>query len=66
VNIIQTFHKLGLAQMVRFFVIESTHLGSNSRFDLGVAYLRRIILSMVSDVPVNSDVLFDRLHESKN
>jgi hypothetical protein len=66
VNIIQTFHKLGLAQMVRFLVIESTHLGSNSRFDLSVAYLRRIILSMVSDVPVNSDVLFDRLHESKN
>jgi hypothetical protein len=28
--------KLGLAQMVRFFVVEPTHSGSNPRFDVGV------------------------------
>jgi hypothetical protein len=40
--------------------------GSNFRFDVGVAYLRLIILSVVGDVPVDSETLFDRLHESQD
>jgi hypothetical protein len=34
-------------------VVESTHLGSNPRFDMVVALLRLIILSVGSSVPVN-------------
>jgi hypothetical protein len=30
---------VGLAQMVRFLIVESTHLGLNLRFDMSVAYL---------------------------
>jgi hypothetical protein len=51
--------KLGLAQMVRFFVVESVHLGSNFRFNVSVAYLRLIILSVVGDVSVDNESLFD-------
>jgi hypothetical protein len=57
--------KLGLAQMVRFFVVESAHLSLNFRFNVSVTYLRLIILSMVGDVPVDSESLFDRLRESQ-
>jgi hypothetical protein len=32
-------HKLSLAQMVRFLVVESTHLDLNIRFGMGIAYL---------------------------
>ena len=52
--------------MVRFLVVEPTHPGSNPRFDVGVAYLRLIILSVVGDVPVDSEALFDRLRESQD
>jgi hypothetical protein len=51
--------KLGLAQMVRFFVVEPVHLGSNFRFNVSVAYLRLIILSVVGDVSVDNESLFD-------
>jgi hypothetical protein len=37
--------------MVRFLVMEPTYPSSNLRFDVGVAYLRLIILSMEGDVP---------------
>jgi hypothetical protein len=43
--------------MIRFLVVEPSHPGSNSRFGMGVAYLRLIILSVVGDVPVNSEAL---------
>jgi hypothetical protein len=52
--------------MVRFLVVEPTHPGSNPRFDMGVAYLRLIILSVVGDIPVNSETLVDRLRESQD
>jgi hypothetical protein len=58
--------KLGLAQMVRLLLVEPTHLGSNTKFDVGVTYLRLIILSVVGDVPVDSKAHFDRLHESQD
>jgi hypothetical protein len=31
-------HRVGLAQLVRFLVVELTHPGSNPRFDMGVAF----------------------------
>jgi hypothetical protein len=63
-ELVQLERKLSLAQMVRFSVVEPTHTCSNPRFDVGVAYLRLIILSVVCDVPVDSETIFDRLHES--
>jgi hypothetical protein len=30
--------RVGLAQLVRFLVVELTHLVSNPRFDMGVAF----------------------------
>jgi hypothetical protein len=44
-------------------MVEPTHPGSNPRFDVGVVYLRLIIILVIDDVPINSDALFDRLHE---
>jgi hypothetical protein len=44
-------------------VVEPTHPGSNPRFDVSVVYLRLIILSVVGDVPIDSETLFDRLRE---
>jgi hypothetical protein len=52
--------------MVRFIVVEPIHLGSNPRFDVGVAYLRIIILLVVADIPVDSETFFDRLHKSQD
>jgi hypothetical protein len=52
--------------MVRFLVVEPTHPGSNPRFDMCVAYLCLIILSVVDNVSVDSETLFDRLRESQD
>jgi hypothetical protein len=52
--------------MVMFLVVEPTHPDSNLRFDVGVAYLQLIILSVVDDVPIDSEMLFDRLRESQD
>jgi hypothetical protein len=52
--------------MVRFFRVEPIHPGSNTRFDENVAYLRLIILSVVDDVPVDSETFFDRLREPQD
>jgi hypothetical protein len=30
--------RVGLAQLIRFLVVELTHPGSNHRFDMGVAF----------------------------
>jgi hypothetical protein len=50
--------------MVRFLVVEPIHPGLNSRFDVDVAYLRLIILSVVGAVSIDSKTLLDRLRES--
>jgi hypothetical protein len=52
--------------MVKFFMVKSIHLSSNFRFDVGVVYLRLIIFLVVSDVTIDSDVLFNQLRESQN
>jgi hypothetical protein len=45
--------------MVRFLVVEQIYPDSNFRFGMGVTYLRLIILSVVGDIPVDSETLFD-------
>jgi hypothetical protein len=50
--------------MVRFLVVESIHLGLNPRFDVSVAYLRLIILSLLGNIIVGSETVFNRLRES--
>jgi hypothetical protein len=52
--------------MVRFLMMELTHSDSKPRFDMSVAYLRLIILSVIDDVPIDSEALFDRLCESQD
>jgi uncharacterized membrane protein (Fun14 family) len=52
--------------MVMFLVVEPTHPDSNLRFDVGVAYLQLIILSVVDDVQINSEMFFDQLRESQD
>jgi hypothetical protein len=47
-------------------VVKPTNPGLNPRFDVDVAYLRLIILSVLDDVLVDSETLFDRLHESQD
>jgi hypothetical protein len=47
-------------------MMESIHPDLNPRFDVGVAYLQLIIFSVVGDVPVNSNALFDRLYKSQD
>jgi hypothetical protein len=48
--------------MVRFIVMELNH--PVSRFDVSVIYLRLIIFSMIDDVFIDSETLFNRLCES--
>jgi hypothetical protein len=47
-------------------MVKPTYLDSYSRFDVGIGYLRLIILSMTDDVPVDSETLFDQLRESQD
>jgi hypothetical protein len=46
-------------------VVELIRSDLNHRFDVGVVYLRLIILLVVGDVPVDSETLFDQIHESQ-
>jgi hypothetical protein len=52
--------------MVWFLVVKPIHPDSNLRFDVGVVYLWLIILLVIADVPVDSEVLFVRLRESQD
>jgi hypothetical protein len=47
-------------------VVEPNPPGLNPRFGVGVIYLQLIILSVVDDVPVDSETLFDQLRESQD
>jgi hypothetical protein len=42
-----------------FFVVESIQSGLNLRFDMDIVYLYLIILSVVDDVSVDGETLFD-------
>jgi hypothetical protein len=50
--------KLNLAQMIRFFVVESIYPNLNLRFSVSVIYLQIIILSVVVNVLIDSETLF--------
>jgi hypothetical protein len=63
-TVIWLIHKLGQTQMVMFFVVKLTYSSLNTRFDGGVTYLQLIIFSVVGNVPIDSETLFDRLCES--
>jgi hypothetical protein len=52
--------------MIKFLVVEPTYLDSNFRFDVGVTHLQLIILLVVCDIIIDSDVLFDRFYESQD
>jgi hypothetical protein len=52
--------------MVRFLCGGTNPPGSNHRFDIGVVYLRLIILLVIDDVPVDSEILFNRLCKSQD
>jgi hypothetical protein len=43
--------------MDRFVIVELTYPDSNPRFDIGVAYLRLIILSLVSNILADNETL---------
>jgi hypothetical protein len=47
---------VGLAQLVRFIVVELTHLGSILRFDT-ILYLWLIILLVRGNIPIDSETL---------
>jgi hypothetical protein len=49
-------HKVGLAQLVRFLVVELIHPGSNPRFDMGVAFTANYSFSWRRR-PVDSETL---------
>jgi hypothetical protein len=56
-------HIVGLVQLVRFLVMELTHLDSNSRFDMSVVFMANYFL-VEGDVPIDNKVLFsDQLCE---
>jgi hypothetical protein len=52
--------------MIRFFVMELIHPSLNLRFDVSVTYLQLIIFSVVTDVLVDSNALFNRLYETQD
>jgi hypothetical protein len=46
--------------------VEPIHSVLNPSFDVDVTYLRLIILSVVGDVSVDNETLFDQLRESED
>jgi hypothetical protein len=64
--IIINTYKLDLTQMIKFFMVEPIHPGSNLKFNVNVIYLRLIIFSVIYDVLIDSKTFFDQLRESQN
>jgi hypothetical protein len=54
---------VGLAQLVRFLVVELTHSGSNLRFDMGVVFTVNYSFSGRRRLRQQRDTLGDRLRE---
>jgi hypothetical protein len=57
------FCRVGLAQLVRFLVLELTHPGSNPRFDMGVVFTANYSFSERRRPRQQRGTLDDRLHE---
>jgi hypothetical protein len=60
------FCGVGLAQLVRFLVVELTHPGSNPRFDMGVAFTANYSFSGRRRPHRQQGALGDRLRESQD
>jgi hypothetical protein len=58
--------RVGLAQLVRFIVVELIHLGSNTRFDMSVAFMTNYSFSERRRPCRQWYTLGDRLHESQD
>jgi hypothetical protein len=50
--------------MVKFFMVEATHLVLNLKFNVDVIYLWLIILSVIDVVSVDRETLFNLFSES--
>jgi hypothetical protein len=48
--------RVGLAQWVRFLVVQLIHICLNFRFDMGVTFVTNYF-SVRGDIPINSDAL---------
>jgi hypothetical protein len=55
-----------LAQLIKFLVVELTHLGLNTRFDMDVIFTANYFFSGRRHPRRQRDVLNDRLRESKD
>jgi hypothetical protein len=58
--------RVGLAQLVRFLVVELTHPGSNLRFDMGIVFTANYSFSGRRRPHRQRDTLADRLRESQD
>jgi hypothetical protein len=58
--------RVGLAQPVRFLVVELTHPGSNPRFDMGVTFTANYSFSGRRRPRRQRDALDDQLRESQD
>jgi hypothetical protein len=52
--------------MVTFIMMKLSHLDLNTIFDVCVIYLRLFFVSVVCDILIDNETLFDRFHESKD
>jgi hypothetical protein len=50
--------------MVTFIMMKLSHLDLNTIFDVCVIYLRLFFVSVVCDILIDNETLFDRFHES--
>jgi hypothetical protein len=69
VSVVQNSHMLcrvGLAQLVRFLVVELTHPCLNPRFDMGVAFTANYSFSGRRRPRRQRDALDDRLRKSQD
>jgi hypothetical protein len=67
-QVIQGFghYRVGLAQLIRFLVVELTHLGLNTRFDIRVIFTANYSFSGRRRPHRQRDALGDRLCESQD
>jgi hypothetical protein len=57
------YGRVGLAQLIRFLVVELIHSDSDLIFDMSVVFMTNYFL-VGDDVPVDSESFLVRLHES--
>jgi hypothetical protein len=60
------FSRVDLAQLIRFLMVELTHLDLNFRFDIGIIFTANYSFSRRQRPHQQRDALNDRLRESQN